>query len=531
MSERWPPKFLIIPAILLFLLVSILPLGWMLVQFLSGLIQNPETAEKALLTTRQVILLGRSLQVAGFSTLLSLCLGLPIAAILSAEDLPLRRFCWTMTLLPLLIPPYILAGAWVHLLSPNAFINQFLVNYLGFSKGISIFNMVGCVWCLGISFFPIIALVVATAIVNLDRSVLDITRLNTNRWGSFRYAILPQLIGPILAASCLVMIFVLGRYGVPSLLGVNTYPVEIFAQFSAFYDEHAAIATSIPLLVMVIILILIQRKLMQGRRYVSITPGSDTTGHYTMGCYRYIGLLFFIVVLLVTTIVPFISVAMKIEGVRSIYDSLVSTWNDIATTLLLGIATSLISIGIAYPVGYYLSNQNQNRIKRILDILCWLPIAVPGTILGLGILGFSVKASSLGGNDGYGLFLLMAYIGMFCPFAIRILEASFRRTDPSVRDMAALYCPHWYQRIIYVDLRIHSKAILASMIFVLVFVSGELTATVLLIPPGKATLAITIDNLLHYGANVKASILCLLQALFVLMVLFIGSSFWKRRAV
>lgn len=193
MSDRWPPKFLLIPAIVLFLATSILPLGWMLGKFLCALIQTPEIAEKALLTSRQMILLSRSLKVAGLSMLVALCLGLPVAAILASEHLPLRRLCWLMTLMPLLIPPYILAGAWVHLLSPNGFLNQFLIDTLGFSKGLSIFNLAGCVWCLGISFFPIVALVVATGVVNLDRSVLDIAKLNTHRWGVFRYAVLPQL--------------------------------------------------------------------------------------------------------------------------------------------------------------------------------------------------------------------------------------------------------------------------------------------------------------------------------------------------
>ena len=63
MTDRWPPKFLLIPAVLLFLATSILPLGWMQGKFLYGLALNPEIAEKALLTSRQMILLGRSVVV------------------------------------------------------------------------------------------------------------------------------------------------------------------------------------------------------------------------------------------------------------------------------------------------------------------------------------------------------------------------------------------------------------------------------------------------------------------------------------
>jgi iron(III) transport system permease protein len=187
MTDRWPTKFLLIPAVLLFLLVSILPPVWMLGKFVYGCIQSSQITENVLLSSRQMVLLGRSLKVAGLSTLVSLLLGLPVAVILAFVFLPLRRLCWLMTLMPLLIPPYIMAGAWVHVLSPNGFVNQFIMTKLGFTTGLSIFNIYGCVWCLGISFFPIVALIVATAIVNLDRSVLEIAKMNTNGWDVFLY--------------------------------------------------------------------------------------------------------------------------------------------------------------------------------------------------------------------------------------------------------------------------------------------------------------------------------------------------------
>jgi len=102
------------------------------------------------------------------------------------------------------------------------------------------------------------------------------------------------------------------------------------------------------------------------------------------------------------------------------------------------------------------------------------------------------------------------------------------RDSPNVAESAALDCPRWYQRLFYIDLPIHSPAIAASMIIVAVLVVGELNATVLLIPPGSETLAVTIDNLLHYGANVKASVLCLTEVVFVILALGVGLFIWKR---
>ena len=118
--------------------------------------------------------------------------------------------------------------------------------------------------------------------------------------------------------------------------------------------------------------------------------------------------------------------------------------------------------------------------------------------------------------------LLLAYIGMFTAFSIRIFEAVYRQHDPHIDDISASDGVKWYQRVLHIDLPLHARAFTTSIIIVFVLILGELNATVLLIPPGKATLAVTIDNLLHYGANVQASVLCLVEGLMaVILVAFV----------
>ena len=212
---------------------------------------------------------------------------------------------------------------------------------------------------------------------------------------------------------------------------------------------------------------------------------------------------------------------------KVVFESIAASADDIATTMLFGLGTALITLVIAYPIGYYLSQTVDKKHYRILDMLCWLPIAVPGTIIALGILGISTKMPNLSFFDNSGFFLLTAFVGMFCPFAIRILESSFRQRDKAIGDIALLNCRRWYQRVFYVDTPLHAKAIIVSLLITFVFVSGELTATVLLIPPGQATLAVTIDNLLHYGANARASVLCLFQAVLVMLILVVLSWVWE----
>jgi iron(III) transport system permease protein len=524
MVFRRQPLALHTMALVIFGLTAILPLGFMLARFVVSVFAQPSAVATVLIDSRQLILMGRSLVIASSATVVALLLGLPTALILAAKDLPFKRLFYFLVLIPVLIPSYVMAGAWIHLLSPAGTINKILTTLFGPSAQLTLNTVAGCAWCLGISFFPLIAVIVATGLSRLDGGLVDVARLSTGKWGVFYHSILPQVRPHLAASACLVMIFVFAQYGVPSLLGVNTYPVEIFAQFSAFYDETAAVATALPLIALVVFLILLQQRIMRNRDYIRISPSSDADNPIKINNSKPCAVGFLITLFIVTTILPFSSVLAHTQNLNKFLSTLSSFSDSILTTSLLALLAAVISTAVAFPIGYYLAHNN-SRFAKLLDVLCWLPIAIPGTIIGLGF----IRLSSLGPvlqNDSFGCLLLCAYIGMFSAFSIRIFQAAHKRDDPNVAEAAAIDCRHWYQRLLYVDMPIHAGTIAASAIVVFVLVLGELNATVLLIPPGRATLAVTIDNLLHYGANVQASILCLTEAALVVLVVGAGFMVW-----
>lgn len=526
MSYRRQSLTIYIIALVIFGMTSVLPVGYMLAQFIVRLLDQPLDVTNVLVDMRQLVLLGRSMAIALSATLVALGLGLPIAIMLAAQDLPLRRLFHLLVLIPILIPPYVMAGAWIHLLSPSGFINRILVSVLGPSVKLTIFTQAGCAWCLGISFFPVIAIIVATGLSQVDSNLQDIARLSTNRWGVFCHSTLPQIFPHLLASICLVMIFVLAQYSVPSLLGVNTYPVEIFAQFSAFYNNTAAVATALPLIVLVVFLILLQQRIMQNHDYVRITPSSESANPIRLKRLKNYAAVLLIIVFIITIVLPFSSVLVSTRGFANILYTTRSFSNSIVTTSLMALLATVIATAIAFPIGQHLA-RGQGRFIRTLDTICWLPIAIPGTIIGLGLVNIANLVPILQRIDSFGILLLCAYIGMFSAFSIRIFEATYRRADPNVSEAAAIDCRCWYQRLFYIDVPIYSGAIAASMIVVFVLTIGELNATVLLIPPGKETLGISIDNLLHYGANATASALCLIEAVLVIFAIAAGLFTWS----
>ncbi len=451
---------------------------------------------------------------------------MPVAIVLAARDLPFRKLFYFLVLIPVFIPPYVMAGAWMHLFSPMGSVNRTLAAMLGPSAKLTVHSTAGCVWCLGVSFFPVIAIIVAAGLSKLDSNLQDIARLSTSRWGGFRHSTLPQIRRHLAASVCLVLKFVFSQYGVPSLLGINTYPVEIFAYFSAFYDDTAAVATSLPLIGMVVFLVILQQRIMRARDYVHVTASSEMHSAIRLAGTKPYAVAFLVVLFSITVVLPFASVFLYAQGLGKVLSAARLSSDCIFTTSLFAFLAAAVSTLVAFPIGHYLAHR-RGYLAEVIDIICWLPVAIPGTIVGLGMIKLAGRVPALQRADSFGVVLLIAYVGMFTAFSIRVFEAAHRRADPNIDEAAAIDCRRLYQRLWHIDVPIHSGAIAVSATMVFVLVVGELNATVLLIPPGRSTLSVSIDNLLHYGASSTASELCLIEAGLVIMTITCGLFVWK----
>jgi len=516
-----PPIWLTILAVWVFGVTAFLPLLIMLGAFLIEGLRDPRVFWVTLVAPRQLFLLGRSLGVGMSVTLLSVAIGIPLGRVLTAHDLPGRRVLWWIVLVPLVIPPYVLTGAWLHVFAPFGWLNQTLTVWGGHEAVIRLTSWPGCIGCLTQAYAPIVILFMATAWRTLDWSVVDAARLETQGWRLWRVAYWPQLKPHVLAAACFVLIFSLVQYSVPSLLGVQTYPVEIFTQFSAFYNESAAIAASVPLVVLVMGLILIQVRVMTNRPYVQVSPGSEGEARFTLGRWRFVVSMALLLWWGGTLIWPFACVYRQSQGWRAILTTAHGHGDWILYTSLMALLTAGVATFLGVVLGPWLAC-GRSRGLRFLDLCCWLPLAWPGTVLGLGIIKIESYLPSWHVRDTWGVGLLLAYIGLFSALAIRISQAGYRRLDTHVTELAVMDCPHWLNRWRHVDVHLLGSSFCLSLILVFVQVVGELNATILLLPPGKQTLAVSIDNLLHYGASATASALCLLEAGLVLVVVLLG---------
>ena len=212
-----------------------------------------------------------SLQIAVFSTFLTLCVGYPIAyAMARAENE------WRPTLLMLVILPFwtsflIRVYSGMGILSTEGFLNQVLLALHVIDTPLAIMNTNVAVY-IGIvyTYLPFMILPIYSALEKLDVSLLEAAEdLGCSRSAAFWLVTVPLSKNGIVAGCFLVFIPALGEFVIPSLLGGSgTLMIGkvLWEEFFSNRDWPVASAVAIVLLAILIIpIILFQRNEQRAR--------------------------------------------------------------------------------------------------------------------------------------------------------------------------------------------------------------------------------------------------------------------------
>jgi iron(III) transport system permease protein len=110
----------------------------------------------------------------------------------------------------------------------------------------------------------------------------------------------------------------------------------------------------------------------------------------------------------------------------------------------------------------------------------------------------------------------LAALARFAPLAAIVLLAQLRNIDPLLIDAAHVFQVKAQQTWVQIWLPLLAPGMLAAAGIAFALTSGELGATLIVAPPGQATLTMRIYNYLHYGASSDVAGLCLMMAVVTL---------------
>ena len=240
--SAWRPAPWLGAAIVIMLAAGVLPIGLLVLTAVRDL---PSVG--AIVSPRTLILLVNTVRLGLLVAIGTGILGTALGILLEKTDVPGRRVLMAIVTFPLFLPPYVLALGWFAVLGRQGLVSSAFGPRAGLATSDAFFDLGGAVLVLTVAYVPIVLHLVRIALGAIDPAAEEAARLRFG-WRRTVTRIDLPLIGPA-AALGIVVAFMLavGEFGVPAYLRYRVFSGEVLTQFAAFLDIRAAVVTAIPL--------------------------------------------------------------------------------------------------------------------------------------------------------------------------------------------------------------------------------------------------------------------------------------------
>ena len=441
---------------------------------------------------------------------LAAAIGVGAAWLISTYRFAGRHLLEWALILPLAIPSYVQAYIYYELTSVSGPLQTNLRALMGTEAagfGIpSISSLPGAIFVLTMSLYPYVYLAARAGFAQHTGTLVEISRtLGCTPTQAFFRVTLPLARPAIIVGLSLVLMETLADYGAVSLLGVQTFTTGIYKAWFSMGDRGAAAQLASILLMVVLLLVLIERKHRSGQFF---NTGNDTPSEQTdlkagSGLFALIACIlpaFFGFILPAGYLLYMLSDLGEFSG-SPFFDATLNT-------LIVAFATSAIAIVLGLMMVYG-ARLAKSSIVTFFNRFAAMGYAVPGPVLAIGTLvplaafdnfidGLAEKWFSLDvgllltGSIGA---LLFAYLARFMTVSLGAIEAGFAKVKPSLEDAASVLGLSSLQRLRQVHIRLIGPSIATAGLLVFVDVMKELPATLVLRPFDFDTLAVRVFNL------------------------------------
>ncbi len=436
------------------------------------------------LNSRIPALLWNTLTLTLATTSLSVLVGVSLAWLVYRSDVPGRRVWRWLLALPLMIPSYVGAVAYIMVLGPQGLIRSALGDVV-----VNLYSFWGVLLVLTLFKFPYVFLIVGAALKRMNRSFEETARAQgLGSWAVFWRVTIPFLRPAIGAGAVLTALCTLSEFGVVALLRYNTFTSAIYYQMESF-DRTAATVLSTVLIALTVGVLGIERATRKRRRFHQTNNNYRPPERLPLGRWKLLGLLWVVGVTALAVVVPLaILIYWSVLGIsRGALDG--RFWGFTLNSVRVAGWAALSAVGLALPV-VYLKSRHPSLPSALIDKLSASGYALPGVVVGLGtIFIFNTHIPWLYNTA---LLLVVAYLVRFLPQAIQYGDASLSLISPRVDEAArGLGYPPW-KVLVKVIVRLISPGLLAGGALVFVSAIKELPATLVLRPPGFDTLAVRV---------------------------------------
>ena len=471
---------------------------------------------------RNLRLLGNTLLLAAAVLIVDTLIALPLAYLSVRCKIKARRAVTILGVLPLAIPGYVMAYAFLGLGGYNGSLQEWL--------GIAvprISGFWGSLLVLSLCTFPYLYLNLRTALLGMDQSIEEASRsLGHDAKSTFMKVVLPQLRPAYLAGALLVSLHVFGDFGTVSLMRFETFSYALYLQYISAYDRIYAAWLALMLLGLTTAALVLEYRLLKKAIFHRLGRGAARAktflnlGPWKMVAYTFVFVLFIIAIVLPVSSITFWVNQTAFTSVAA--DLWESFGNSVKASAPAAVLTTLLALPLAY-IGVRYKTKLSNPIERV----AYLGYATPPLAFALAFVFFSLYVSTSLYQSL--LLLVIVYSLHFLAEAIGPLRSSLYQAPPQYEEAAQSMGYSSTKSFFKVTLPLLRGGIIAASSLVFLSAMKELSITFLLSPIGFNTLALSAWSYTGEAMFAEAAPFALTILLFsALFVGFLFTKEWKK---
>ena len=412
-----------------------------------------------------------------------------------------RFFEWGL-ILPLAIPPYILAYTFTGLFDSYGTMNEIARSLFNLEQNEMLFpnirNIYGAIIVFSFTLYPYVYLICRTAFLNQSRSMFEVGRtLGLSQASIFLKLALPLVRPALIAGTMIVAMETLSDFGAVDHFAISTFTTGIFRTWYGMYDLTTAMQLASMLLIFITFCLVIERTSRKNANYSTIGSNFKPTQVTRLGS---LGSFVCFFVCFIPIFIGFILPILEILNWSLRFNT--SFFNEqffsiSLNTVLLSILSAILCTFIAMIINFSIRYKNSSLIKSINPFLN-IGYAVPGLILAVGIVQLFVFLDNniLNSFEGYfltgSLFgLIFAYIIKSYALANSTYEAGYQKISQTIDDSARVLKSTGLNLLFRVHFPILKTSFFTSILLVTSEVVKELPATLILRPFNFETLAVS----------------------------------------
>ncbi len=360
------------------------------------------------ITLQSAVTLLNTVGISLAKTIPSVILAVLLAWILARTDTPFRGALEVLITLPFFIPPILTAMAWGMLGNPQVGLLNQLYQWVTGSETapINVYSYGGVVWHMMQYSVPFLFLLIVDAFRAMDPSLEEAaTMCGASRLRTFRSVTLQLMLPALTGAAILSFIRGIENFESPlffgSPAGIRVITTDIYDSINQRSPPQYQYATAISFVIMALLflIVLLQRRMLRGRSFQTITGKGYSPSVMKLGAWRWATFAFCVLFFVVTVVLPVGQLVigsffkffgfyqwdmLTLEHYQAVFGSS-EFWRGFSNTMFLGLVGATLTMLLGATVAY-VSVRTKWRGRLLIDSMAWLPWMMPGIVLGVGFL-------------------------------------------------------------------------------------------------------------------------------------------------